>query len=153
MSACLHFKCILISVCRHAYSICVHLAYYRAGVIAARIVRDKQDMLRGVGRWPVDTAEEAAVGRRRGGRRGEGRKMRERVRDGRRATRCGGQSALTATGVTEWDLSRLDRWTDRATPRWQTLALDASVSARTHQRALANTPTSTYLSMEILATY
>lgn len=43
------------------------------GVIAAGTVRDKQDMLQGVGQWPVDTAEEAAV-RRRGKRRG-GRRM------------------------------------------------------------------------------
>lgn len=98
-------------------------------------------MLQGVGRWPVDTAEEAAVRRRRGGRRGEVRKKREGGRAGRRATHCGGQSALTATGVAEWDLSRLDRWTDRATPHWQTLALDAGVSAQTHQRALTNTLT------------
>lgn len=62
----------------------------------------------------------------------------ERGRDGKRATHCGGQSALTATGAAEWDLSRLDRWTDRATPRWQTLALDASVSEETRQRALAD---------------
>lgn len=35
------------------------------GVIAAQALRDKQDMLRGVGWRPVDTAEEAAVRRRR----------------------------------------------------------------------------------------
>ncbi len=34
-------------------------------------------MLQGVGWWPVDTAEEAAVRRRRGGRSGEGRKKRD----------------------------------------------------------------------------
>ncbi|CAB1416528.1 unnamed protein product [Pleuronectes platessa] len=39
-------------------------------------------MLRGVGRWPVDTAEEAAVRRRRGGSRGEGRKTMEGGREG-----------------------------------------------------------------------
>lgn len=83
----------------------------------------------------MDTAEEAAVRRRRGGRRGEGRKGRERE-DGRRATHCGGQSALTATGVAEWELSRFDRWTDKATPHWQTLALDASMSAQTYQHAV-----------------
>lgn len=97
-------------------------------------------MLRGVGQWPVDTAEEAAVRRRREGR----KKM------GRRATHCGGQSALTAAGVAEWYLSRLDRWTDRATPRWTALAVDASVihqreGAHTHQH---NKHTSTYISIE-----
>lgn len=72
--------------------------------------------------------------------------------DGRKATHCGGQSALTATGVAKWDLSRLDRWTDRATPRWQTLALNASVSTQTHQRAHTNTLTHTshYICMEKL---
>lgn len=40
------------------------------GVIAAQALRDKQDMLRGVGRRPVDTAEEAAVRRRRRNGRG-----------------------------------------------------------------------------------
>lgn len=48
----------------------------------------------------MDRAEEAAVSRRRGGRREQGRKKRE-GRDGRRAAHCGGQSALTATGVAE----------------------------------------------------
>lgn len=57
---------------------------------------------------------------------------------GRRAAHYGGQSALTAAGVAEWYLSRLDRWTDRATPRWTALAADASVS---HQREGAYTPT------------
>lgn len=131
----LHLKCTppMPYVCRHTYSIHVHLGCWHVGVIAARTARDKQDMLRGVGRWPVDTAEEAAVRRRRGGRRREGRK-----KMGRRATHCRGQSALTAAGVAEWYLSRLDRWTDRATPRWTALAVDASVS---HQREGAHTPT------------
>lgn len=53
------------------------------GVIAAGTVRDKQDMLQGVGQWPVDTAEEAAVRRRRG--RGRGKR-----RGGRRMDKLGG---------------------------------------------------------------
>lgn len=106
------------------------------GVIAAGTVRDKQDMLQGVGHWPVDTAEEAAVRRRRGEEeRGEGRWEKDgQVRRRRRgAAHCGGQSALTATGVAEWYLSRLDRWTDRATPGWKNLAPDAR-SAHTPAR-------------------
>lgn len=107
-------------MCQHAYSICAHLCMKRTGVIAAQTARDKQDMLRGVGWWPVDTAEEAAVRRRRGGRRVQGR-------DRRRAAHCGGQSALT-----EQDLSRLDRWTDRATPRWQPERTDTSARTGKH---------------------
>lgn len=109
------------------------------GVIAAQALRDKQDMLRGVGRRPVDTAEEAAVRRRRRSGRGscrvEGRgEKRERGREGGRAANCGGQSALTAAGVAEWDLSRLDRWTDRAMPHWRSLALDASTDVHPQER-------------------
>lgn len=110
------------------------------GVIAAGTVRDKQDMLQGVGQWPVDTAEEAAVRRRRRrrarrGKRGGGRRMDKLVGGGGGggAAHCGGQSALTATGVAEWYLSRLDRWTDRATPGWKNLAPDAGARARPDQ--------------------
>lgn len=59
------------------------------GVIAAQALRDKQDMLRGVGRRPVDTAEEAAVRRRRR-RRGscgvEGRGEKEAGKEGEQQT-------------------------------------------------------------------
>lgn len=60
--------------------------------------------------------------------------MGERGREGGRASNCGGQSALTATGVAEWDLSRLDRWTDGATPHWQSLALDGSTDVHSRER-------------------
>lgn len=99
----------------------------------------------------MDTAEEAAVRRRRGGR-GEGRRGREGGREGcdgrdeerRGATRCRGQSALTATGIAEWELSRFDRWTDRATPRWQTLALDGQHDAQTSTSTHTERHTDTY---------
>lgn len=58
------------------------------GVIAAQALRDKQDMLRGVGRRPVDTAEEAAV-RRRSGRGScgvEGRGEKEAGKEGEQQT-------------------------------------------------------------------
>lgn len=64
-------------------------------------------MLQGVGQWPVDTAEEAAVRRRPG-------RKKEKKETGWK----GGQSALTATGVADWDLSRLDRWTDTTGRVW-----------------------------------
>lgn len=88
----------------------------------------------------MDTAEEAAVRSRRGGRRREGRKKREAGMGGEQHT--GGQSALTATGLAEWELSRFDRWTDRTTPSWQFLVLDASMSGR-HQHALTQEHTQT----------
>lgn len=85
-----------------------------------------------MGQRPVDTAEEAAVRRRR--RWKEGGKEEERGgSDGRRAAHCGGQSALTATAVAEWDLSRPDRWTDRATPRRRALAAPRRGDEQTNQ--------------------
>lgn len=56
---------------------------------------------------------------------------------GRGARHYGGQSALTAGEVAEGVLSRLDRWTDRAMPRWRTVALDGG---EIHHDAITENP-------------
>lgn len=105
--------------CLTSFEVHAHLsmspASERAGTTANSVcgaARDKQDMLREVGWWPVDTAEEAAVRRTSSGRRG---KMREGG-IGRRAAHRGGQSALTARSGSS---PALTDGRDGATSRWQ----------------------------------